>query len=66
MMRTCNLRVTSDQERGGQMAGSGAECRVCPELSPPSLSKDHRSGESAWSVENNIDIYLNLPLRFIE
>ena len=51
MMRTCNLPVTGDQERGGQMAGSGAECRVCPELSPPSLSKDHISRKSAWSIE---------------
>ena len=57
MMRTCNLRVTSDQERGGQMAGSGAECRVCPELSPLSLSRDDTSRESALSIENNIDIF---------
>ena len=51
MMRTCNLPVTGDQERGGQMAGSGAECRVCPELSPLSLSQDYTSRESAWSIE---------------
>ena len=57
MMRTCNLRVTSDQERGGQMAGSGAECRVCPELSPLSLSQDYTSRESASSIENCIDMF---------
>ena len=57
MRRTCNLPVTGDQERGGQMAGSGAGCRVCPELSPLSLSQDHTSGESASSIENNIDIF---------
>ena len=50
MMRTCNLPVTGDQERGGQMAGSEAECRVCPELSPLSLSQDDTQHQQRVSM----------------
>ena len=62
MMRTCNLPVTSDQERGGQMAGSEAECmqgvsprRHSAEMTPNTI-------ESGWSIENYIDVFMSRNL----
>ena len=62
-MRTCNLPVTSDQwpgeERGGQMAGSEAECMQG--VSPPSISRDDTQHQQSQD-ENYIDVFMSRNL----
>ena len=63
MMRTCNLPVTSDQERREEARWRGQKlsaCRVC--LRRHSAEMTPNTIESGWSVENYIDVFMSRNL----